>query len=985
MKRGRKLLVIICILSILAGILSQEGFLVKAKADRVSFRGEIEVVFNRSETEMQKYIHAFEEKYPGVKVRYTSYNDLESELKVRAENGTMPDVTYFPSFIPSEEATEYFEPLGTYDELSKKYNFLEQGRYYEDLVYGIPSSAYFVGVIYNKEVFDEAGITSVPQTMDEFLYAMYLIDEYTDALPFYLGYSEDWILGYWEMFPYIEMTGKASYKYDEFIRDVNPFREGTVHNQTMRFLYNLVKDGYTEVDKAPMTWWDSVVGLNAGTVGCTIIGTWAFHEYKNVGPKGDNIAFMPFPNNINGQQNVTVSCDYAYAVSKNSDNKELAKAFVEFMLDESGYALNRNTISVLKTDLYPEAYGDLTKTEIKSSANATAQEYALYHALNSNLNISDVSEYQRIVKSAAGTSDESFEDIMNDWNERWESGRTQELVDALPESGKETDNTIVVEREKVEFSQGEKTFISDNPTLRVGYHTLSAPLSFEEQGEFQGISRYIMDFVSKETGIEMIYKGYSGTDELIEALKNGEIDFVAGIEKTDVWTDIRYSKEYMEYMDVMIKHDMLDVASVKKYAGVTGEKYAVSDFAKETIACKNFEAAIKKVKHRESDYTLMNYYSANYYIRKNDYENITIIPYTYHQTYHVGFGEKTNPVLIAIVNKCIYSINSGETDIILMQYMDDVAQNITITSFVHSNPHIAIGIVSLLFLLMFIILYERYRAKDKEAMDAKRYAQLAALADESVFDYDYKKEKFKFNSAINTDGPNNILFMQFYEQMKDVIAQKKDTQVTIHISDRENHKQWYRVITSVVYDKKKQPVNMIGKIINIQKEMQEVENYQNIAYRDPLTHLYNREGFFAHIPKQPEQVMFAVMDLDNFKQINDTLGHEGGDIALKLFADSLMQCVGAGNKATIARYGGDEFIAMLVNVTEEEAKEKFEKLVAVMDRTMEYKEKSCRLSISVGAVYTESMDSYEELFNEADNVLYETKRMGKNSFRFIVK
>lgn len=325
MKRGRKLLVIICILSILAGILSQEGFLVKAKADQASFRGEIEVVFNRSETEMQKYIRAFEEKYPGVKVRYTSYNDLESELKVRVENGTMPDVTYFPSFIPSEEATEYFEPLGTYDELSKKYNFLEQGRYYEDLIYGIPSAAYFVGVIYNKEVFDEAGITSVPQTMDEFLYAMYLIDEYTDALPFYLGYSEDWILGYWEMFPYIEMTGKASYKYDEFIRDVNPFREGTVHNQTMRFLYNLVKDGYTEVDKAPMTWWDSVVGLNAGTVGCTIIGTWAFHEYKNVGPKGDNIAFMPFPNNINGQQNVTVSCDYAYAVSKNSDIKKLPK------------------------------------------------------------------------------------------------------------------------------------------------------------------------------------------------------------------------------------------------------------------------------------------------------------------------------------------------------------------------------------------------------------------------------------------------------------------------------------------------------------------------------------------------------------------------------------------------------------------------------------------------------------------------------------
>lgn len=968
---------------------------VYASEDNKEISGEIEVIFNRNENEMQPYIDAFEEKYPNVNVKYTCYNDLETNLKIRMEEGDYGDVMYFPSYIPTEEADKYFEPLGTYDILSEKYNYLDQGRHYDNIVYGIPSSAYFVGIVYNKEVFDKAGITTLPATIDEFLYAMYLIDEHTDALPFYSGYNEPWILGNWEVFPFIEMTGKASYKFNEFITDINPFREGTVHNRTLKLLYDLVENGYTEVGRETFGWWDSIIKMNNGEIGCSVIGTWALYDYKNVGANGHNIGFMPFPNNIDGKQYVTVTGDYSYAVAKNSDNKEAAKAFVEFMLDESGYAFKHDTISVLKTDPYPECYGDMTQTIVQNTTNATAEAYALYNTLTSNLNLYNQDEYVRIVEAAADIRNENFEDIMNDWNARWEAARNGSDISFIPEDSASENVVVVVENTKVEFSDNEQKFIQQNPLVTVGYHRNLAPLSYEDNGEFVGIARDVCKMISGKSGLAMKYKGYDSTESLINALENGEIDFIAGIDNMDTVTNIKYSKAYLEYMDVLVRHNTVDASSLTKFSSVDGEKYAVLDEQHENIKSTTISEGIDNVEHLVTDFVITNYYSANYYIRKNHYDDITIIPYANNQTYHIGFKGETSPVLIAIINKCIYSIPDGEVEISLMEYMDEVVWDVTLWTFIKANPLTSIFAVTLIFLMMFTILYERYRTKNKQALEAKKYAQLATLADESFFEYNYKKEKLKLDakfmssmgfdsasdSSKNSDG--NILYNQFIEQIKPALDEKKDSQFTIVLNREDEEKQWYRVVTSVVLNQKKQPVHMLGKIMNIQKEMEEVANYQNKAHRDALTKLYNREGLSAHLPKEATGVMLAVMDMDDFKMVNDTLGHDGGDYALMYFADKLEQHM--GTKSLVARYGGDEFIAFLTGVSENEAKERLEELVKAMDVNLRYAGNTRKVSISVGAVYSDSMNSFEDMFHKADKILYKTKEAGKNNYRLEIQ
>ena len=172
------------------------AFTVHAEETEQEISGDIEVIFNRKEEDMQPYIDAFEEKYPGVEVTYTCYGSYESSIKQRMEEGDYGDVLFFPTYADSNKLKEYFAPLGDYISLSEKYNYVDQGQVYNNIVYGIPSSAYLVGVVYNREVFDKAGVSTTPTSTDEFLYAMYLVKEHTDAIPFYVGYKNH---GFWNI------------------------------------------------------------------------------------------------------------------------------------------------------------------------------------------------------------------------------------------------------------------------------------------------------------------------------------------------------------------------------------------------------------------------------------------------------------------------------------------------------------------------------------------------------------------------------------------------------------------------------------------------------------------------------------------------------------------------------------------------------------------------------------------------------------------
>ena len=242
--------------------------------------GNITVTLNIYEEEIQPYIERFEKKYPGVKVEYNYLSDYDNDVKDLASGKDYGDVLFVPSWLSYEDYDKYLENLGTYNSLSKKYNFLSQGKRSGNNMYGIPSAAYTSGILYNKNVFSRAGITEIPNTIDDFLVALENIKNYTDATPFYTNYVSDWALQAWESYPYIDSIGDASYRNNRFVNIKNPFSSDSTHYQTYKLLYDIVYKKLCEEDITAGDWESSKKALNDGKIASMAIGSWAIWQFR---------------------------------------------------------------------------------------------------------------------------------------------------------------------------------------------------------------------------------------------------------------------------------------------------------------------------------------------------------------------------------------------------------------------------------------------------------------------------------------------------------------------------------------------------------------------------------------------------------------------------------------------------------------------------------------------------------------------------------
>ncbi|MEI7842545.1 MAG: diguanylate cyclase [Gallionellaceae bacterium] len=162
-----------------------------------------------------------------------------------------------------------------------------------------------------------------------------------------------------------------------------------------------------------------------------------------------------------------------------------------------------------------------------------------------------------------------------------------------------------------------------------------------------------------------------------------------------------------------------------------------------------------------------------------------------------------------------------------------------------------------------------------------------------------------------------------------------------------------------------------------------------LAQHDTLTGLPNRMLFYdrlnqaitrAHREKEAIAVLF--LDLDGFKQINDTLGHDVGDALLREAAQRIKSCV--RDSDTVARMGGDEFTVILTNIKSEGSKDRVaEKIIEEVARPFMLNGKNCSVSVSIGvALYPENGETPEQLIKIADAAMYMAKHAGKNCYKF---
>jgi diguanylate cyclase (GGDEF)-like protein len=169
---------------------------------------------------------------------------------------------------------------------------------------------------------------------------------------------------------------------------------------------------------------------------------------------------------------------------------------------------------------------------------------------------------------------------------------------------------------------------------------------------------------------------------------------------------------------------------------------------------------------------------------------------------------------------------------------------------------------------------------------------------------------------------------------------------------------------------------------------------QSLAFYDPLTHLPNRRLLLdrlrqalASSTRSGREGALLFIDLDNFKTLNDTLGHDIGDLLLQQVADRLTSSVREGD--TVARLGGDEFVVMLEDLSEQDLEAAAqtevigEKILATLNQLYQLGTHDHHSTPSIGiTLFNDHQRDIEELLKQADIAMYQAKKSGRNAMRF---
>ena len=198
-----------------------------------------------------------------------------------------------------------------------------------------------------------------------------------------------------------------------------------------------------------------------------------------------------------------------------------------------------------------------------------------------------------------------------------------------------------------------------------------------------------------------------------------------------------------------------------------------------------------------------------------------------------------------------------------------------------------------------------------------------------------------------------------------------------------NEWRWIRVQCSVIYDSDHNPIKTIGVLKDITEDKSKLESLINQAQRDPLTQLYNQrvsqnliEEYLCSSDSKNNDALL-VIDIDDFKTVNDTFGHlEGNEV---LVAVSKILLHNTHDKDIVARIGGDEFTIFIKSLT----KDLIIKITNdILNDASKIKVKdNHKITLSIGIAFTDdSTKLYKDLFSKADKALYLSKADGKNCY-----
>ncbi|MEF9864699.1 MAG: sensor domain-containing diguanylate cyclase, partial [Christensenellaceae bacterium] len=271
---------------------------------------------------------------------------------------------------------------------------------------------------------------------------------------------------------------------------------------------------------------------------------------------------------------------------------------------------------------------------------------------------------------------------------------------------------------------------------------------------------------------------------------------------------------------------------------------------------------------------------------------------------------------------------------------------------------------------------QRKLIEQKLLVSEERYRIIAEKTDNIIFEYDidaksvYCTNNFydRFDSSYHKDNKvdlQKIMEMvceedtsrakEFYKQLSEY---KISAQVQLRMKNNKGVYVWYEIFANIIKDEHGIPTRIVGLMQDIQEQKEKEFLLEQKAQKDVLTGLYNKgatqaliEDFLNNDQNKDALHAFMIIDIDNFKSINDNMGHIFGDMVLSELAQKLNALF--RNQDIIGRIGGDEFSVFLKNMKDEElAVIKAQEICQSLENSYKVENRKYRISASVGiAIY----------------------------------
>ncbi|MBC8587810.1 transporter substrate-binding domain-containing diguanylate cyclase [Paratissierella segnis] len=538
--------------------------------------------------------------------------------------------------------------------------------------------------------------------------------------------------------------------------------------------------------------------------------------------------------------------------------------------------------------------------------------------------------------------------------------------------------------EAMEFlTEEEKAYIADRTVIKAAFMQGAAPISFvNSNNEVSGISKRVLDEVSSMTGLVFKYTLCGSAEEI-----TSDTDIVCAIPKNYAPKNMKLSKPFLKSETILYINSSVDPDSLddKIYAAIGGSDLPNRIKEENTIYFNTREDCLDAVEKGKADYGYGNAYSVAYYSIQNNYKNIVTIPMEMEpREYCVGFLND-DEMLFSIINKAMSLIDEARLQTLILDVASNIERKITLNMVMDAYGKEIIAIIGVTIIILLYSVISNIRANKRLSIENKRYEVLSIISNEFLYEYNMKSKRLILSENCTQLFGKGEVFYEADAILKNFLSNNEilDISDIIRLPLINGEMGVFKLISLSIYNSFGKTDTIIGKLIDISTEVAEKEKLLTRSQIDGLSGLYNssttKEYIIERINSRESNVIdaFILMDCDDFKEINDTHGHLAGDKFLEYLGRTLEQTFRKTD--IIGRIGGDEFCVYLKNVSSIEVVK--EKCNEVNLQLKEFSEEE-NVSVSIGVVLVNDNVSYETMFKQADDALYQAKRNGKGQFSY---